>query len=84
MGEGTIFDTSSDLELVTNMANGGEQIVGLRFQNLMIPQGAKIDNAYIEFEVDEISDNATSLTISVEKSDNSATFDVPLLTGNIK
>ncbi|GAB6144240.1 fibronectin type III domain-containing protein [Desulfocicer niacini] len=74
VGDGHVFDTSSDLELVDDMDNGGGQIVGLRFQGLIIPQGATIDNAYIEFEVDETSDNATSLTISVEASDNAAVF----------
>ena len=42
--------TSSDLELVTDQET---QIVGLRFQNLSIPQNAQIISATLQFTVDE-------------------------------
>ena len=46
---GDMYEGSSDLELGSD---GGEQIVGMRF-NLPVPQGATINNAYIQFTVDE-------------------------------
>ena len=51
---------SSDLELCTD--RGTSQWVGMRFNNLNIPQGANIVNAYIQFETDETGndDPATS------------------------
>jgi len=63
---------SSDLELCTD---GTSQLVGLRFNNLNIPQGASIVNAYIQFEVDETgNDDPCNLTIYGQASDNAATF----------
>src|SRR4030095_11313804 len=41
---------SSDLELGADGTTS--QRVGMRFNNLTIPQGAFITNAYVEFEVD--------------------------------
>jgi len=48
------YPASSDLEFFDD---GGGQIIGLRFQNVAIEQGAAIDSAIVEFEVDET--NAT-------------------------
>lgn len=48
---GAVDLTSSDLELYKD--SGVEQLVGLRFQNVTIPQGATIDAADVEFTVDE-------------------------------
>ena len=51
---------SSDIEIGSD---GGEQIVGIRF-NLPVPQGATIDNAYIQFTVDEDkNDDPVNFTI---------------------
>ena len=62
---------SSDLEMVDD---GGDQVIGIRFQNVAIPQGASITNAYIEFVIDESDSEATSLTIRGEDSDNPPTY----------
>lgn len=74
---GTIYTNSSDLELVddpTLNGNGLSQIVGLRFNRLMIPQGATITNAYIQFTVDEIDAGTTNLIVRGEDIDNSLAF----------
>ncbi len=64
--------TSSDLELVYD---GSNQNVGMRFNDLNIPQGATITNAYLQFQVDETSSKDTSVTFRGEDTDNAATFD---------
>jgi len=50
------------------------QIVGIRFANVMIPQGATLSSAYIQFTVDETGSGATTLTIQGENVANAATF----------
>jgi hypothetical protein len=68
---GAIDTGSSDLELVDEDV---VQSVGMRFNGLSIPQGAMITSAYIQFQVDEASSIATSLTIQGEAADNAVTF----------
>ena len=71
--------TSSDLELG---ADGGvNQWVGMRFNNISIPRGASILNAYVEFEVDETGSDSTSVTIQGQAADNAPAFTTS--TGNI-
>jgi len=60
--------TSADLELQ------GDQMVGLRFTGLSIPQGATIANAYVQFQADEVHAESTSLTIEGEDVDDATTF----------
>jgi len=68
---------SSDLEMVEDLDfQAGNQELGLRFQNVDIPQGATIDNAYIEFEVDETNTVTTNLQIYGEDADDPITFSV--------
>ncbi len=62
---------SSDLELVYD---GGDQTVGMRFNGVAIPRGATITNATIQFQVDEVQTEATSLLIQGEAADHAATF----------
>jgi hypothetical protein len=68
---GEMYLTSSDLELTFD---GSDQTVGMRFNVIGIPQGAQIMNAYIQFQVDEISSDTTSLTIQGEAHDDAPTF----------
>jgi Tfp pilus tip-associated adhesin PilY1 len=72
-GESGAMDLySSDLELITEST---DQIVGIRFQNVAVPQGAMITNAYLEFDVDEdVNTNPTNLDIYAEAADNPGTF----------
>ena len=69
---GSISLGSSDLELVFD--GGGNQTVGLRFTGVAIPQGATIVEAFVRFQVDEVSSGATSLTIEGEATDHALTF----------
>jgi predicted metal-dependent phosphoesterase TrpH len=80
---GSVNTTSTDLELINDSGTGaGDQTVGMRFINLMIPQGAQISNAYIQFTCDETNNlNTCSLTIKGEKSAGSTTFSAT--SGNI-
>ena len=69
--DGDMYLDSSDLELVYD---GGNQMVGMRFRDLQIPQGAIITNATVEFETDETNDSLTSLLIQAEAVDDAAAF----------
>ena len=62
---------SSDLELVFD---GSNQTIGLRFNGVTIPRGATITRAYVQFQVDETTSIATSLTIQGQAIDNAPTF----------
>ncbi len=71
---GSIQLSSSDLELVDDVG-AGNQLVGLRFAGLQIPQGVQVNRAWIEFETDEVGSDETSLTITMEASDDAIAFD---------
>jgi hypothetical protein len=69
---GAMSFSSSDLELVRDRTQ--DQTVGLRFQNVNIPQGATITAAYLEFEADEVDSSTTSINIAAEATDNATAF----------
>lgn len=72
---GSINLTSTDLDFMTDM--GGQQtnrVVALRFTGLALPQNATIVNAYVQFQVDEATNDTTSLTIRGEAVDHAAPF----------
>ena len=79
LSNGSMNLTSSDLELIRDGSN--DQLVGIHFRDISIPQGSTIVNATIEFEVDETSSETTSLTIQAQASDNASNFGTA--TGNI-
>lgn len=62
---------SSDLELIRESA---DQIVGIRFANIQIPQGVVINSAYIQFTVDETDDEPTNLIFHGEDAINPETY----------
>ena len=70
---GSVSLTSSDLELTVD--HGINQTIGIRFNNVNLPVGSTVSNAYIQFTVDEASSAATVLTIQGEASGNAAAFD---------
>ncbi len=72
-GDGSIYFNSSDIELIYDPDNGN-QTVGLRFQNIPIPQQALITEAYIQFTVDETSAGTCNLSIYAEEVDNASAF----------
>jgi len=68
---GYVYRTSTDLELVYDKTL---QTVGMRFRGISIPKGATITNAYIQFTVDSVSSEATSLVIKAQAADNPGAF----------
>ncbi|MBW8005581.1 MAG: hypothetical protein FVQ06_07340, partial [candidate division NC10 bacterium] len=72
---GSVDLTSSDLELIyDDGSNNSNQEVGMRFQNISIPQGATITNAYVEFTTDATPTNTANLTFYAEDIDDAPTF----------
>jgi hypothetical protein len=75
--DGYTYYTSTDLELGYDDAHSpySAQIVGTRFNNIQIPQGATITNAYVEFECDVGTwTGDVPLQITGEDIDNAPTF----------
>ena len=73
---GTLDSGSSDLELGSEDGTGGDpQLVGLRFQNVQVPVGARILSAYIQFGVDESkSTDDAAYTIRAQSDPNPDAF----------
>jgi type IV pilus assembly protein PilY1 len=78
---GNVYNDSYDIDL-------GAWPVGIRFQNVAIPQGAKIVAAYIDFTADQTSGTSyATISIDAEDSDNAAeivagvTYDITSRTG---
>ena len=75
-GTGAVSVTGSDLELTADGAT--QQLIGVRFPNLNIPQGVTITNAYIEFtprdDGQTINTGNPTITIRAQNADNAATF----------
>ncbi|AUP79113.1 IPT/TIG domain-containing protein [Flavivirga eckloniae] len=68
---------SGDLELgeLSSSSHDSAPIIGLRFANLEVPQGAVISNATIQFTADTNSDaNPVELTIYCESTDDAAPY----------
>lgn len=74
VSDGVMYMDSSDLELVNDDHVGGDQIVGMRFQSVDIPQGAEITSASLTFGVDELDSVATNLEILGQTSGNADPF----------
>lgn len=64
--------TSSDLEL--GYDGQKQQIVGLRFQNVTIPHGAKVTRAYVQFTSRAAGTTSSAVTLRAQASDDAATF----------
>ncbi|KAF5438181.1 copper-binding protein, partial [Candidatus Methanophagaceae archaeon] len=72
LGTGAVNYASSDLELIND--NGIDQEVGVRYQDVNIPNSATITSAYLEFEIDQYWNGPTNLTIFCEDADNPIRF----------
>ncbi len=70
---------SSDLELTLDGSDN--QTVAMRFTDVMVPAGEVISRAYLQFQADETSSSATTLSIQGEANSNAAPF--TSATGNI-
>lgn len=62
--DGYMDRSSSDLELCTQ-ATDNKQMVGLIFRNVLIPAGATITNAYIQFTCDDNDNREGPLPIDI-------------------
>jgi hypothetical protein len=62
---------SSDLELIREAS---DQLVGVRFTGVTIPRKATVRTAYLQFQVDEATTEATELTIRGENADQALAF----------
>lgn len=73
---GVVDLSSSDLELNSEADSAGtEQIVGLRFLNVQIPQGSTIIDARVQFEADETrTTTPCDLEIFCQDADDTVTF----------
>ena len=71
---GSLSITSSDLELIFDDEGPGEQVVGMRFNQLTVPAQATIVDSYVQFQVDETNSETTMLTIHGERTGNATTF----------
>nr|WP_136251769.1 hypothetical protein [Ningiella ruwaisensis] len=69
---GTLDFTSSDLEL--SFEGNSQQTIGLRFKNVKVPRNALIENAYIQFTIDEVSTGSASLNVEIEDSSDALPF----------
>lgn len=72
VSNGYMNRASTDLELIADASN--DQIVGMRFRSIDIPQGATIINAYVEFQCDEANTGATNLNIFGHDHNNAPYF----------
>ncbi len=72
LSNGDMYRSSSDLELVRDGSR--DQLVGMRFRNVSIPQGAVIANAYIQFTVDETDSGTANLTFHGHDTDDAPYF----------
>ena len=63
-GNGNLYHTSSDIELV-NDGGRGDQTIGLEFSNLNIPAGSIITSAYIQFTSDNANSNTNPCNLEI-------------------
>lgn len=77
-----MYISSSDLELIHDPnPDRLYQKIGLRYEDLGIPQGATILSAHLQFTTDEITSGTVNLTIQGEDADHSTPF--TLTNGNL-
>ncbi|MGI9307750.1 MAG: hypothetical protein ACR2P6_00730, partial [Gammaproteobacteria bacterium] len=62
---------STDLELNFDAT---DQLIGVRFNNIAVPRGATIVNAWVQFTASAVNSEPTSLTIHGEATANAAAF----------
>jgi len=82
LDDGDMDIGSTDLELAYEDAGNpatDEQVIGLRFVNVPIPQGTQVTGAYVEFEVDKVdkegSEYPVNLIIEGELAPDAAPFE---------
>ncbi len=78
---GSMFLEDSDLELGEISNREGLMNIGIRYQNVMIPVGSVISEAYIQFNADDVGSNPVELTIYGEDIGNAEAYTTD--TGNL-
>lgn len=71
--DGWIYGNSTDIELTED--TGAEQLIGLHFKGVNIPDDATVEGAYLQFTCDEVSTGACNLSIQTEATGNASAFD---------
>ena len=71
---GSMDLTSTDLELPYDASNSRFQVVGMRFTNVTIPQGATIENAYFTFTSDGSDSGNVGVRIYAQDAGSTAVF----------
>jgi len=78
VSNGDMDSGSGDLEITEEGDPDSNQLIGLRFNGVLVPQGANISSAYVQFHVDETdvpSDNRPGTKfLKGEAVDNAAPF----------
>ncbi len=72
--DGSVTRSSYKLELSYYSSFAGDQLIGLRFNNISIPAGATITRAYLQFNAAEINRISSGLILKGEKSLHSQPF----------
>lgn len=63
---GDIYENSSDIELINDGTNNGDQTIGLEFINLGIPAGSNITSARIQFTSDNTNSNVDPINLTIK------------------
>ena len=71
---GKVVTSSTDIELTYDVLRG-QQLVGVRFHSLTIPQGAQIKRAQLRFTTDEKDTGSINLLVRGDDSDSAAPFE---------
>ncbi|MBY5162749.1 Ig-like domain-containing protein [Salsipaludibacter albus] len=71
--DGTMDRGSSDLEMVQEAS---VQTVGVRFDGIVVPPGADVTEAWVQFEADETDATPTTLRLAFQDADDPSTFGV--------
>lgn len=77
---GQVYNNSSDLELVFDSE---VQYVGLIFRNVAVPVGAVITNAFVQFQVDALSEGTTDAALTLEIYGIAQTATLPTWDSNV-
>ena len=70
---GKVITSSTDIELTHDVLRG-QQLVGLRFNNVKVPRGADIKEAYIQFKADETDSGSIKVRIYAHDTDDAPSF----------
>lgn len=70
---GLVITSSTDIELTHDVLRG-QQYIGLRFNDVEVPRGADIKEAYIQFKADETDSGSIKVRIYAHDTDDAPSF----------